>query len=480
MTAGDTDRFAWLSATELTAGYAAGGFDPVDVAEETVARIERLDPQINAYIAFEPEQVLAEARALATEAAAGQVRGPLHGVPFSVKGLTDVAGLPQTRGGLRTQLHAVVEHDAVVVRRLREAGGLFLGHTNAPPVGYTAGTRSPLYGQTENPWGAGLTPGGSSGGSAAAVAAGFGPIAEGGDGAGSVRIPASLCGLVGMKPGFGVIPQTIVPSLTGTNVFHGCLTRTVDDNALMLDVVAGDDPADPLSVPAPAGGYRSAVGEGVRGMRIAWSPSLGTGERVDPSVLEACEGAVRALESAGAIVIEASPEWPDDFAAVMWTGIWVPSAAGALPLLDAEQERYGDLPDDLLELMDEARVLRSSEVERARGRLAGLWAEYARFMSSFDVLASPTLASAAFPHSQTVPSWLEGGPASSLLKWLFTYPFNALAQPALSVPAGFTPGGLPVGLQLATTPRRERVLYAAAGALERARPWRMRRPPLAP
>ena len=289
-----------------------------------LARIECVNPDLNAYVHHDPDQVRADARALTDELSSGDGRGPLHGVPYSIKELTSMEGLPLTFG-LVPLKDNVGEHDAALVRRLRDAGGLFLGKTNSPESGYYGATDNHLFGPTHNAWRQGMTAGGSSGGAAAAVAAGLGPLAEGSDGAGSVRIPAAINGVVGFKPSTGRIPQTVLAGRFYSWAFHGPITRTVADAALMLEVMAGPDPSDPMTLPDASGGYLEAAQERLGELRIAWSPDLGFAD-VDPEIRAICERAVGAFAELGCHVVEATPAWADPEEA-MWEGIWLPGFA---------------------------------------------------------------------------------------------------------------------------------------------------------
>ena len=301
----DTE-LCWTPATALADAVRTGSISPTEIATEFADRIEDGQPAAERLHPLRPRAGDGRRRDLQQEVADGpHPRGPLHGVPFSIKGLTTMAGLPFD-SSLKPLAGTVGTHDATVVTRLKDAGGLFLGKTNAPEFGYYGGTDSHLYGPTHNPWRHGHTAGGSSGGAAAAVAAGLGPLAEGADGAGSVRIPAAMCGVVGFKPSLGRIPHTLLDGRHYTHIFHGPITRTVADAALMFSVMAGPSDSDPNSVPADGIDYAKAVEGDVTGWRVAWSPDLGLGH-VDPEVVAVCAEAVRAFESLGATVEEATP-----------------------------------------------------------------------------------------------------------------------------------------------------------------------------
>ena len=469
-----TDEIEWRPATELARSVRDGEVSPDEIATAAVERVERVNPEINAIVAFDREQVLRDARELTAAVARGDELGPLHGVPFTIKDLTTVAGLATTFGMVPLQDN-IAGTDAVVVRRLREAGGLFLGKTNTPESGYYGGTDNHLFGPTHNPWKHGHSAGGSSGGAAAAVAAGLGPLAEGSDGAGSVRIPAALCGVVGLKPTTGVIPQTILAGRYYTWAYHGPITRTVADNALMLDVLAGPDTADPLTIERPEHSFSDAARGDIRGLRVAFSPDLGLGRHVDPEVLAVCREVLPVLEDLGAVVSEATPGW-GYVSEAMWNGIWVPGFASEHDLLDWESLR-GQVDDNLIELMREGERLTGVDVGRAEVVRGAMWDTWTRFMDDYDVLVSPTLCTATFPLERFAPDWLDGTTLrEQLLDWLLTYPYNMLNNPAMTLPAGFTADGRPVGLQLAARHRRDALLLRVAGRIEEARPWADRRP----
>ncbi|MFI0354188.1 amidase [Actinomadura sp. 9N407] len=471
----NADDIAWAQATELRDLLVAGDVSVVEVATVFADRIEALNPQLNAYVYFDRSTVLADAAELDARRERGENLGPLHGVPYSIKCLTDVAGLPGTLA-LKPFADRVAERDEVVVRRMREAGGLFLGLTNAPEAGYYGGTNSHLYGPTHNPWAHDQTAGGSSGGAAAAVAAGLSPLSQGTDGGGSVRIPASLCGVVGFKPSLGRIPQRITLSRAATNLFHGPLTRTVDDAALMYDVVTGPDSSDFLSLPAEAP-IASAIRPTPERLRIAYSPDLGTGYHIDPEVASVARAAAEAFSELGASVVEATPPW-HDLEKVMWEGVWVPGYAGLHDAADWRSLR-GEVDDNLIELVLASEKLTEVDFGRADVGRGMAYDTFDTFMQDFDLLLSPTLTSAAFPLSQFAPSWVGPSVREQILGWLLTYPFNMLPMPAISVPAGFTSDGRPVGLQIAGRHLADATVLAAARAFETARPWQQHRPQMA-
>jgi aspartyl-tRNA(Asn)/glutamyl-tRNA(Gln) amidotransferase subunit A len=469
-------EIGWLTATELSARTTGGELTVTDVAKAMIERVEKINPKLNAIIDFRPEQVLQDAKQLDLHRRNGENLGSLHGVPFTIKDLTAVKDRPLTFGMVPMKDN-IATKDAVIVARLRESGALFLGKTNTPESGYYGVTDNHLFGPTHNPWKHGYCAGGSSGGAAAAVAAGLGPLAEGSDGAGSVRIPSALCGVVGLKPSTGRVPQTILAGRYYRWAYHGPITRTVEDNALMLDAINGPSSCDPLSLPYTRESYREAVRGDITGLRVAWSPDLGLGY-VDPEVMEICKSAVAAFGELGAQVTEATPAWGNPQEA-MWHGIWVPGLGSEHDMFDWSKLR-GQVDDNLIELMNEGERVTAVDIGRADVFCGTMWETFAAFMSDYDVLVSPTVATAAFPLGQFTPSWLDGKTLrEQLLGWLLTYPFNMLTTPAISVPAGFTSDGLPVGLQLAGSLHADATVLRAAANFESARPWANHKPPVA-
>lgn len=469
MNADHSNELHRRTATDVARDIRSGDLSPVDVAEATLSRVDDFEPALNAMIHLDREQVRRDAQVLADEAARGVSRGPLHGVPYTIKDLTSMKGLPFTMG-LAPYADRIGASDSAIVTRLRDAGGLFIGKTNTPEFGYYGGCDNNLFGPTNNPFKPGHTAGGSSGGAAAAVAAGITPLGEGSDGAGSVRIPASLCGVVGLKPTTGVIPQTLFPGRYNPWLFHGPITRTIDDCALMLDVMAGPDHSDPLSIPRVESSYVDASVGTIAGLRVAWSPDLGTGQHVDPEVLDICREVLATLSDAGADVSEETPDWAAPSVA-MWNGVWIPGFATAYDFFDW-RTMSGKVDEHLIAIMAEAEETTAVDVGRAEFVRGAMWDTWTAFLDRFDVVVSPTLTSAAFPLTDFTPQWLEGKSLrEQVLDWLLTYPYNMLGAPALSIPAGMTSDGRPVGLQIAGRHRADATLLRVGRAIEAGRPW---------
>lgn len=467
----------WSDAVDLARSIAEGAVSVAEVAETFLERIEAVNPLLNAYVHINRDEVRRDAAELDRKREAGEPLGVLHGVPVAIKSLTDVKGMPKT-AALKMWDGNVAEHDSILVERLRDAGALIVGLTNAPEFGYYGGTNNHLWGATHNPYKLDHTPGGSSGGSAAAVAAGLVPLADGSDGAGSVRIPASLCGVVGLKPSLGRIPQQMTPGRSQSNLFHGPLARTVADVALWLDAVEGEHEGDPYSISNHGESFSSAVGKPVLGWKIAYSPDMGTGQHVDPEVAQIARAAIDAFEELGATVTEATPTWPAPIDEIFWKGAWLPGYSGMNGMADWDG-LHGEVDDDFIEILRQGREQSTAEFGGFDALRGMAYDGFQSFMKDYDLIASPTLTSASFSDEHIEPEWLRGKPLKDrVLGWLLTYPFNIIQNPAISVPAGFTSDGRPVGLQLVGRFRADAAVLTAASAFEEARPWNHVRPPL--
>ncbi len=466
-----SEDLCWTPATDLIALIRRKKLSPVELALAVLDRIERVNPTVNAFCALAPD--LARQAATIAEAAVmhGEPLGPLHGVPVSVKDLVFTRGLVTT-GGSRIFADFVPEEDAVAVERLKAAGAVILGKTNTPEFGHKGVTDNPLFGTTRNPWRLDRTPGGSSGGAGAAVAAGLGPLALGTDGGGSIRIPASFSGIYGLKPSFGRIPNA--PRFFGLETLStvGPMTRTVRDAALMLDVLAGPDDRDRHSLPATAGSYLAACEEPISGWSVAWSPDLGYAP-VDPEVVRISQEAAGVFEVLGCRVETVAAGWDDleETFAVMVAAETYAAWGDRL----AEWENRMD--PTLVRLLERGRAVTLAEYLGACRRRREFWTQAQSFLARFDLLLTPTVA---------VPPFAGGfgpreiaGHGVAPLGWMpFTYPFNLTGQPAASVPAGFTRDGLPVGLQIVGRRHADHAVLAASAAFEASRPWASRRPPL--
>ena len=470
-----TDELCWTPGTELARMVRAKDVSPVDIVEAFLERIARINPRINAYCTVTADQARAAAREAEAAAGRGERLGPLHGVPFSLKDLTPTKGIRTTMGSKIFE-HAVPQEDAVLAARLRDAGGILLGKTNTPEFGCKPFTDNRVFGATANPWSSDRSAGGSSGGAAAAVAAGLGPLAEGSDLAGSIRHPAAWCGVVGFKPSHGRIPR--YPTQTAWNAMssHGPIARTVGDAALMFAVMAGPDPRDPLALPETGEIWaRLADPPDVRGLRVAWTPDLGGASAVDATIASICRAATRVFADLGCTLEDASPEIGsirDPFLAL--NAALRQATAGKY--LDQWREQMDPILVRRLEL---GKTLTAVDIGRAEVERSAYHQRLRRFFERFDLLVLPATAIAASPLTALLPHEIAGRPIRDHLDMmLLTYAFNLSGYPAISIPCGWTPDGLPVGLQIVGGWRQDALVLRAAASVERAAPWTGRRPSL--
>lgn len=470
----DARELCFTPAIELADLIRRKTLSPVEVTEAILARIARLNPALNAYCTITADEARDAARAAEGAVMRGEALGPLHGVPISIKDLTNTRGVRTTRGS-RLYADAVPNEDAPVVARVRAAGAIILGKTNTPEFGWKGDTSNLLCGVTRNPWDPAreASAGGSSGGAGAAVAAGLGPLALGTDGAGSIRIPASFCGIVGLKQQLWRVP-TYPASPVETLAHTGPMTRTVRDAALLLNVIAGPDERDRLSLPATGEDWLVACAGGVRGLRVAWSPDLGYAA-VEPTVARVVAEAVRAFTDAlGCVVEEAHPGFPDPSRAIrtLFYGGVLANVADLPPerraLIDPALDRA---------LIEETSGLSALDYIGANATRQALWETTRRFFEHYDLLLTPTVAVPPFRAGEEGPREVAGRAVARFGWTPFTYPFNLTGNPALTVPAGFTPDGLPIGVQIVGRRFDEATVLRAGAAFEAARPWAQRHPP---
>lgn len=466
----------YMPATELAERIRRRELSPVAVVRAFLERIAAVDGELGAYCTVTAEQALDEARAAEAALAGGAPTGPLHGVPVSIKDLVYTRGVRTTRGSA-IYADLVPDEDAPVVERLRAAGAISLGKTNTPEFGWKGLTDNRLFPPTRNPWDGTRTAGGSSGGAAAAVAAGLGPIGIGSDGGGSVRIPGSFCGVVGLKPSFGRIPY--YPASAAETMSHmGPLTRTVADTALALDVLAGPDARDRLTLPAPQvpeGSYLAAAEagarEGLAGLRVGWSLTLGYAV-VDDEVAALTGRGVERLATAGGRVETLDLDWTDP--EEPWWALFFGGIGAALA--DYLPEWREQMDPGLVEIVERAKGLTAFDYTRAGFQRVEFWHQVRRCFEDVDILATPTLAVPALPLTGELPT-LGPSERGHLPSWSpFSYPFNLTGQPAITVPCGWTAGGLPVGLQLLGRRYDDATVLRAAAAFEAVAPWADRRP----
>jgi aspartyl-tRNA(Asn)/glutamyl-tRNA(Gln) amidotransferase subunit A len=465
------DELCFTSATELARMIRDRIVSPVEVMRATLERAQRLNPHLNAICT----PTYDAANQAAREAEAAVMRraplGILHGVPTTIKDLALTKGV-RTMAGSHVLRDRVPDFDHLHVERLRTAGAISIGKTTVSEFGWKGVSNSPLTGVTHNPWKHGMNAGASSAGAAVCAAAGIGPIHQGSDGAGSIRMPAAFCGVYGLKPSYGRIPYWPQPN-NGLISHVGPLTRTVSDAALMVTALAGPDDRDMTSLEAPPEDFLGRLEEGVTGLKVAYSPDLGY-LRVDPEVAAAVRGAVRAFEGLGCSVEEVNPGWGDPID--MEHCHFASNYAGMLgSLLD----RWADKMDPgLVALTRHGMSYSAGDYCRAQGERLAYYDKVRAFFERYDLVLTPALSVAAFPADLLVPSHWEQHPWD-WLRWAgFSYPFNLTGLPAATCPCGFTSDGLPVGLQIVAGRFRDLRVLQASRAFERARPWARQRPPL--
>ena len=460
-------------AVELVDGYRRKTLSPVEVTQAALDAIDTYDQRVNAFVLVDAEGALAAAKQSEARWRSGMPLGPGDGVPTSIKDALWTRGWPTLRGSSLIDAAGPWEEDAPCVAQLRETGAVLLGKTTTPEYSWKGVTDSPRHGVTGNPWDTTKTSGGSSGGSASAVGLGMGPWSVGTDGGGSVRIPAAFTGTVALKPTYGLIPL-YPPSPFGTLSHAGPMTRTVRDTAALLDVITGFDARDWSAMPTPTTSFADGLDGDIAGLRIGYSSDLGFVHN-DADVAAAVRAAVDVLAGLGAEVDEADPGFADPVQAfhVLWF-------AGEAKLLQA----YGDTLDALADHVDPglrrtaalgatysaSDYLDATAVRMELGRLMG------RFHETYDVLVTPTLPLPAFPVGRDVP---DGWRSPDWTSWTpYTYPFNLTQQPALSIPCGFTPAGLPIGLQVVGARHSDALVLRVGQAYQSATEWHRRLPRL--
>lgn len=455
------------AAHELLQLYRTGQASPVDATRAVLARIDRLNPTLNAYCLVAHEQALSSAAESEARWQAwrkdGQPVSALEGVPTSIKDLILTRGWPTLRGSRTIDPNQPWDVDAPVTARLREAGAVLLGKTTTPEFGCKGETNSPLTGITRNPWNTGRTPGGSSGGTAAAVAAGMGPLSVGTDGAGSVRIPAAFCGNFGLKPSFGRVPAYPL-SPFGTVAHLGPHTMSVTDAALMMNVLKQPDARDWTSLPPDGTDYTVGLNDGIRGLKLAYSPRLGHVNNVHPEVAAAVDRAVNLLVELGAQVEQVDPGFEDPLE--ICTGLWFAGSWTLWSNLSDAQRAVAD-PDFAAEAVL-GEKLTALDLLRLNLRRGALGSQMRQFMQNYDLLITPSVSVPAF---EAKPAGHSALTPESMLGWTpFSYPFNLTQQPACTIPCGLTSDGLPIGLQLVGPMFGDALVLRAARAFESLMP----------
>ena len=468
------EDLAFHTAVQLRNLISTKQISPVELMELYLRRIESLDSKLNAFITVVDELAITAATEAEKAVGRGDELGTLHGLPVSIKDLEPTKGIRTTMGSL-TSKNTVPKEDSVLVRRIKNAGAIVIGKTNTPEFGMSGSTENRLGDACRNPWDTSRTAGGSSGGAAAAVASGLCALSQGSDGGGSIRLPASFCGVYGFKSTQGRVPRNDREGVPITaNQFNqwGPITRTVRDAALMLDVIAGYYPEDPASIRSKPDSYLEATEQDIEGLRIAWSPDLGFAQ-VDSEVRETTKQAARAFEDFGCHIsdVEFSIEPIFDY---FWPLYSANVYAVLGPLLDHETDKLTDYVREALEF---GRDVTGAEYSKALGKRDLLIAQFTDLFENFDLLITPTVAVTAFPIGETPTSGgvlmdeAHGGYTP------FTGAINAAGLPAASIPCGFSSEGLPIGLHIVGKFGDDSKVFAASATFEEARPWLHRRPP---
>ncbi|SDG81065.1 amidase [Sinosporangium album] len=460
----------YLTALEQLALLRSREISAVELLEAHLRRIEDVNGDVNAIVTLDPERAGAQARRADEEWARGRWLGPLHGLPVAHKDLSDTAGMRTTYGS-RLFANHVPTADALPVRRIREAGAVTLGKTNTPEFGTGSHTVNEVFGATRNPYDLSRSSGGSSGGAAAALASGMVALADGSDMGGSLRNPASFCNIVGLRPTPGRVPVPSPGSAWFTLPVSGPMARTVDDLALLMSVMAGFDARTPVTLPGDGSEFSVLEDLDLAGLRVAWSPDLG-GLPVDPATAEVTAGATKVFEKLGARVERVGLDLSDaDEAFRAYRGWWYVLSFGELP----EEELGANVRWNLAR----GREVTATDLARAERLRSGLYARMAELFDSYDVLLAPVSQVPPFPVENPYVDEIDGVAMPDYLAWMRSaYWVSVLHSPAMSVPAGFTPSGLPVGVQLVGRPFADLDLMRIGRAFERATGHGSHRPPL--
>jgi len=439
---------------------------PVEILESVLARAEQVQTRLYPFVTIDAEAARAAALAAEDAVMRKQPLGPLHGIPISIKDLDPTRGLRTTYGSKFSEDN-VPDIDSIVVERVRAAGGVIFAKTNTPNYGHKDSCDNLLMPATRNPWKTDRTSGASSGGAAVAVAVGAGPLAHGSDGAGSIRIPAALCGVFGLKPSFGRVPYWPNPDIWAARSHSGPITRTVADAGLLLGVMAGPDPRDPMSLDATDVDFLAACQPGdLSGLKVAWSVDFGYAS-VDPAVREVAEASARRFAELGCTVEDVNPDWDDP---APWAEtLWHMNMAARFS--DQLDERPEWIEPSLRTMIEAGRRLSGLEVGRAQLARTAFYGQAQQFMARYDLLLTPQMPCVAWPAERS------SAEEESIFGHLpFTFPFNGTGWPAASVPCGFNGEGLPIGLQIVAPWRQDGLCLRAAAAFEAIQPWQARRP----
>jgi len=474
---------AYMTASDLAMKVRRRELSPVEIIDATIDRIERRNPSLNALVYLDFEGAKRAARKAEDAVMCGEPLGPLHGVPAAIKDLFDFKpGWPTTFGGVRALKDNIAQFCCPFTERFEKAGAILIGKTNAPVMGLRGVCDNYLFGASCNPFDTSLNTGGSSGGSAAAVADGLLPIAEGTDAGGSIRIPAAWCGVYGYKASYGRVPVVIRPNAFAGDlpfVFEGPITRTVQDAALSMSVLGGYDPRDPHSLDETVD-YAAAMHRSIRGMRIAYSPRFDV-FAVEPEIAAVVESAARAFELTGAHVeevkigINTSQRELSD----VWSRLMMPLNLGVFAAMKLEgtdllRDHRDDFPPEYLAWIDVGEKMTLNDLARDQCVRSEVYDALQAVFAKYDLLITPTLGAMPVKNrsdGNTIgPTQINGEEVDPLIGWCLTYPVNFTGHPAASIPAGMA-GHLPVGMQIIGRRYADTDVIAASAAFEQIRPW---------
>jgi aspartyl-tRNA(Asn)/glutamyl-tRNA(Gln) amidotransferase subunit A len=472
----------FLSAYEMGEKVKAQELNSQEITEIFIERIVKINPIINAYCTPTFDLAREMAKSADIRVKKGEETSPLNGIPISIKDETEVQGI-RTTFGSKIFENNKPRRDDIVVKRARNAGAIILGKTNTPAFGYKGETDNLIFGVTKNPWNLKRTPGGSSGGAAAAVASGLSPLAIGSDGGGSIRIPSSFCGTYGLKPTFGLVPQSnmLLLGYAGTLVHKGPIVRYVKDSALLLDVLVGDHFSDRYSLPKPNYSYLNALEEMPKNLKIGYTFDLGFTEAIDPEVETTVYNAMQTFEQFNWSIVNCKFKFKSP-ANLFWT-IWTSGFAYALKsLLDQWKDK---MDPDFVDLLNMGLNYSTIELKLAEVQREMVYINVCRLLREFDILITPTLPCTAFELGKSglhdketmTTNLFIGGKRISLLGWLpFTYPFNLSGHPAASIPCGWSREGLPIGMQIVGNRFDEKKILQVSRAFEEVNPWQDKKP----
>lgn len=466
----------YTPAMKLQEMIQARQISPVEVVTAFLERIDKINPTINAYCTLVPEMALEAARKAESAVMKGGDTGPLTGIPVSIKDVTPVAGVRTTFGSKLYENFVPVEDD-LVVERLKRAGAIIMGKTNTPEFAAGASTFNKIFGITRNPWDTDFTVGGSSGGAAASVAAGMGPLAQGNDLGGSLRTPASFCGVVGLRPSPGRVPRYPTELHWDDLAVQGPIARTVGDIALMMEVISGPDRRSPVSVQETNPKFVQAVkNPDVKNLKIAWSDNLNL-IPVAKEVLAITRSAIEVFRGLGCEVVEDSP----DFSGVEETALVLRGVRFVAlyqdQMDDPEFKRW--VNPLVTGNIEQGLGYSVRDIARAERQRSVIWERVNGFFNKYDLLLTPTMPIPPFPAEMVYPTEIDGKPMKHYIDWVWlTYAISVTGSPAISVPCGWNHQGLPIGLQMVGRHLAEDTVLRAAAAYELAAPWADKRPTL--